>query len=168
MGYPPIHGVRTHPIIAPVRQQCQNFFTSIRSRTSSPTGVQRSVRRYAQKYARHGVTRGNSARQSTLLFQLLAAQGGFGQIADLDSKSRALHWACGFDPHLQHQFVSIRYRPVSRWKKWWAVTGSNHRPPACKESGTAPYLLSVPRTFNNLGRLLSLSRHLLRAQYQRY
>ena len=26
------------------------------------------------------------------------------ELADArDSKSRALHWACGFDPHLQHQ-----------------------------------------------------------------
>src|ERR1700739_2315458 len=29
---------------------------------------------------------------------------GGAELADArDSKSRALHWACGFDPHLQHQ-----------------------------------------------------------------
>ncbi len=29
---------------------------------------------------------------------------GVAELADArDSKSRALHWACGFDPHLQHQ-----------------------------------------------------------------
>jgi hypothetical protein len=32
---------------------------------------------------------------------------GVAELADArDSKSRALHWACGFDPHLQHQRIS--------------------------------------------------------------
>src|SRR5262249_36017757 len=31
---------------------------------------------------------------------------GVAEMADArDSKSRALHWACGFDPHLQHHFL---------------------------------------------------------------
>ena len=31
---------------------------------------------------------------------------GVAELADArDSKSRALHWACGFDPHLQHHNV---------------------------------------------------------------
>ena len=36
------------------------------------------------------------------------------ELADArDSKSRALHWACGFDPHLQHQFsIVFKVQPL--------------------------------------------------------
>jgi hypothetical protein len=42
--------------------------------------------------------------------------------------------------------------------RWWAVTGSNCGPPACKLVSLLLYRLSVPNNFNNFGRLLSLSR----------
>ena len=33
---------------------------------------------------------------------------GVAELADArDSKSRDLHWSCGFDPHLQHQFLIL-------------------------------------------------------------
>ena len=39
---------------------------------------------------------------------VVAIHAGVAELADArDSKSRALHWACGFDPHLQHQIISF-------------------------------------------------------------
>src|SRR5262245_22362875 len=46
--------------------------------------------------------------------------------------------------------------------KWWARTDLNCGPPACEEFGLLPSFLYAPMAFNNLGRLLSLSRHPLR------
>ncbi len=38
-------------------------------------------------------------------------RAGVAELADArDSKSRDLHWSCGFDPHLQHHSPSITYK----------------------------------------------------------
>jgi hypothetical protein len=47
---------------------------------------------------------------------------------------------------------------------WWALAGSNRGPSACKLGGNPLYDPPAPMVFNNLGRLLSHSRHPLRAQ----
>jgi hypothetical protein len=63
----------------------------------------------------------------------------------------------GLSPWVRHE---------SRRFYWWAVTGSNCGPPACKLVSRVLYRLFVPNNFNNLGRLLSLSRQLLTGQYK--
>src|SRR5580658_8322705 len=41
-----------------------------------------------------------------ILVMFALAQAGVAELADArDSKSRDLHWSCGFDPHLQHHRV---------------------------------------------------------------
>ena len=42
---------------------------------------------------------------SLVILRLFArTKAGVAELADArDSKSRDLHWSCGFDPHLQHQ-----------------------------------------------------------------
>ncbi len=41
---------------------------------------------------------------SRVILRRLTSRAGVAELADArDSKSRDLHWSCGFDPHLQHQ-----------------------------------------------------------------
>jgi hypothetical protein len=41
-------------------------------------------------------------------------RAGVAELADArDSKSRDLHWSCGFDPHLQHQLSMNRVYPLN-------------------------------------------------------
>ena len=59
-----------------------------------PTAV--SVSSNGKRLNRIGMIRSRGAAELTA--------AGVAELADArDSKSRALHWACGFDPHLQHQ-----------------------------------------------------------------
>ncbi len=44
-----------------------------------------------------------------VILMLFLQRAGVAELADArDSKSRDLHWSCGFDPHLQHQ-QSVRF-----------------------------------------------------------
>ena len=38
----------------------------------------------------------------------------------------------------------LNYRSLKRFPRWWVVTGSNRRPPACK-AGALPAELTTPR-----------------------
>ncbi len=43
-----------------------------------------------------------------VILMVFLQRAGVAELADArDSKSRDLHWSCGFDPHLQHQLSSF-------------------------------------------------------------
>ena len=72
---------------------------------------------------------------------------GVAELADArDSKSRDLHWSCGFDPHLQHQYTRMP-RPIAatitpvidtppvttpQEERYSGITGPRIRCPLCE------------------------------------
>jgi hypothetical protein len=70
----------------------------------------------------------NAALGILVMFELTRA--GVAELADArDSKSRDLHWSCGFDPHLQHHLESKTWQPkfaVVQWS-WDDSLEGNHQ-----------------------------------------
>jgi hypothetical protein len=77
-----------------------------RDRSSPPT-----VPVFVPTLAVNDAKRRTLVVRCSLIFQQLAFLVSHSFAPPRDSKSRALHWACGFDPHLQHQRGDLINRP---------------------------------------------------------